>query len=188
MNLEMWLRSQMPLFNHQGIHSLWGNPTHTFTLPSCPTFLRQVYRVTDRMGGKVTTSGYVQWTRMRIGARIRTTLDAMRLYPESDHGLRQWGFQGSAGTLRVHLRHYRQYNLTVARLIAQGYDLRAADREAFSRMDRQARQLLVQQITLLAISVLSSTAPTGPIAGAASAPGNALQFGHTIANPPATSP
>jgi hypothetical protein len=185
MNLDQWLRSQIPLFNDYGIRQGWGSPTYSFNQP---TFQRRVYRITDQMGGRVTTSGYVLWQRERVpvgpGGRIhnRTWVQALRLFPESDHGLRQWGFQGSAGTMRIHLRHYRQYNLTVASLIAAGYSLGPADRRAFSLMDQQAKQLLVQQITLLAISVLSAAADMGPIAGAASAPGNALGLADTMLN------
>lgn len=185
MDLDQWLRSQVPYFTDSGTRRGWGNPTHSFNMP---TFQRRVYRITDRMGGRVTTSGYVMWQRERVpvgpGGRIhvRVWLHAMRLFPESDHGLRQWGFQGSAGTLRVHLGHYRQYNMTVSRLIAGGMSLRPAHHQALRLMDVQAKRLLVQQISLLAISVLGAAAPTGPIAGAASAPGNALGLADTMAN------
>ena len=183
MSLNQWLRNQAPHFSPDGIRQGWGNPTHSFPMP---TFHRRFYRITDRMGGEITTSGYVMWVRERVGRSrpvIRVRLQALRLFPESDHGLRQWGFQGSAGTLRAHLRHYYQYNLTVARLIANnGMALGSVHAEALRLMDVQAKRLLVQQITLLAISVLSASAPMGPIAGAASAPGNALQLGDAIVN------
>jgi len=72
--------------------------------------------------------------------------------------------------------------MTVSRLIAGGMSLRPAHHQALRLMDVQAKRLLVQQITLLAISVLGAAAPTGPIAGAASAPGNALGLADTMAN------
>ncbi len=146
MSLNQWLRTQVPHFNDDGIRQGWGTPTHSFNMP---TFQRRFYRLTDRMGGEITTSGYVMWQRERVpvgrGGRehIRVRLNAMRLFPESEHGLRQWGFRGSAGTLRAHLGHYRQYNLTVSNLIAQGMSLQAADRQAFRLMDRQAKRLPV---------------------------------------------
>ncbi len=185
MNLDQWLQSQIPLFTEDGTHRIWGTPTHSFEMA---TFQRRFYRVTDRMGGRVTTSGYVMWQRERVpvgrGGRIhvRVWLQAVRLFPESEHGLRQWGFRGRGATMRAHLGHYRQYNLTMERLMSQGMTPQTAHHQALRLMDAQARQLMVQQISLLAISMLSSLAPTGPIAGAASAPGNALQLADTMMN------
>jgi hypothetical protein len=184
MDLSQWLRQQAARFNDTGTRNDWGTPTHSFEMP---TFQRRVYRITDRMGGRVTTSGYVMWQRERVAAgrggriHVRVWLQAMRLFPESAFGLQQWGFQDDR-TLLHHLRHYRQYNLTVARLVSEGCTLRLANERAFRAMDRQARHLMVQQISMLAISVLGAAAPVGPIAGAASLPGNAVQLADTVGN------
>lgn len=187
MTLDRWLQSQAPHFNASGVRRGWGNPNHCF--PHQPTFQRTFYRRTDAMGGRVTTSGYVMWQRETVrsgpGGRnqTRVRLQALRLFPESNHGLRQWGFHGSAGAMLVHLRHYQQYNLTVASLVSQGISLGAANGRAFRSMDAQARQLLVQQISLLAISALAGSAPVGPYAGALGVVPNTAQTANTILNP-----
>lgn len=136
-----------------GIVNRWGRPATSKGYVTCRDVLETPHR---ELGGRGAPEGP-----FRGGPRVRASdechfkyWEVVRRMPDTEAGMRNWGYQWSNATERqVILGYCRQYNATLRARLVAGYSAGRAHSSAVSSIRVQSRQLIWQALFDLALSV-----------------------------------